>query len=174
MKGAPISICMTCMITVRALLASLSLLMTAACDGTFQPLVDASRCEEPDYQAALPGNIDEVQIWAGNQTALAPEPLLVSVDQEKIASIAEFFLDRRDHWYIAAGETYDPATRRSGSEFTLRFMSAGREQAYIGWGYAYLESHGCGFEVVRPLSPPDRSGLMRVVFDVPLRQRHVE
>jgi hypothetical protein len=112
---------MTFVIAVRGLLISMSLLTTAACDGTIQPVVDSSRCDAPDYQAALVGSIDEVQIWAGNQAGLAPEPLLISVDQEKIATIAEFFLDRSDHWYIAAGETYDPASRRRGSEFTLRF-----------------------------------------------------
>lgn len=159
--------------SLRGLLISLSLVMVAACDGGVGPAVDTSRCEAPDFAGALVGDIDEIQVWAGNQGGFAPEPLLISREREKIGSIAEFFLDRSDHWYVAAGETYDPASRRSGSEFTIRFMSAGRERAYVGWGYTYLETPGCGFEVVRPLSPPDRPGLMHLVFDVPLR-RHSE
>jgi hypothetical protein len=140
------------------------------CDRVVGPAIDTSRCETPDYLAALAGNIDEVQVWAGNQDGFAPAPLLVSQDPEKITLIAAFFRDRGDHWYVAAGETYDPASRRSGSEFTIRFLSEGEERSYIGWGYSYLETAGCGFEVVRPLSPPDRPELFHLVFESPLGQ----
>ena len=139
------------------------------CERVISPAIDISRCEAPDYLAALAGSIDEIEIWAGNRGGFAPSALLVSQDQGKITALAAFFLERREDWYIAAGETYDPSSRRSGSEFTIRFMSRGEERAYIGWGYSYLETSGCGFEVVRPLSPPDRPQLYHLAFDTPLR-----
>jgi hypothetical protein len=153
----------------RFLALAAALVVIGGCDPVAGPVVDTSRCETPDYPAALAGGIDEIQIWAGNQDGLAPMPLLVSQDQDKIASIAAFFLARTDYWYVGAGETYDPASRRSGSEFTIRFLSQGEERSYIGWGYTYLETAGCGFEVVRTLSPPDRPELFHLVFESPLR-----
>jgi hypothetical protein len=153
----------------RLLFSATTLLMMGGCDYVAGPAIDASRCEAPDYQVALAGGIDEMQVWAGNQDGFAPTPLLVSQDPDRIAATAAFFLDRSDQWYIAAGETYDPASRRSGSEFTIKFLREGKERAYIGWGHSYLETAGCGFEVVRPLSPPDRPELFHLVFDAPQR-----
>lgn len=151
----------------RLLFPAATLPMMGGCDYVARPAIDASRCEAPDYTVALAGSIDEIQIWAGNQDGFAPTPLLVSQDHDKIAATAAFFLDRSDQWYIAAGETYDPASRRSGSEFTIKFLRDGEERAYIGWGHSYLETAGCGFEVVRPLSPPDRPELFHLVLDSP-------
>lgn len=158
------------MTTLQGPLIFLSLLMMAACDGAIEHRADPSRCESLDFRSALAGDIDEIQVWAGNQAGFAPQPLLTHTDREKIASITGFFLERSDLWYIAAGETYDPASRRSGSEFTIRFFSGGSQRAYIGWGHTYLETPGCGFEVVRPLSPPDRPELMHLIFDTPHRR----
>lgn len=155
---------------LRSFFLAAAVFAMLGCERAGGPAVDASRCAAPDYVTALVETIDEVQVFAGNQDGLAPSPLVINRNPEDIQAIASFFLERADLWYVAAGETYDPATRRSGAEFTIRFLSAGVEQTYVGWGMTYLETPGCGFEVVRPLSPPDRPELLHLLFGAPRRR----
>ena len=70
----------------RSLLLAAVLAAMGGCERVISPAIDISRCDAPDYLAALAGSIDEIEIWAGNRGGFAPSALLVSQDQGKITA----------------------------------------------------------------------------------------
>ncbi|MGI9385863.1 MAG: hypothetical protein ACR2OX_00390 [Methyloligellaceae bacterium] len=154
---------------LRSVLVGLICLFVAACDDLVAVGLQASKCEVLAYPAVLSAGVDEFKVWAGNREGFAAAPLLTSTGPDHVKRVANFFLKRRDGWYMGAGETYNPASRRAMSEFTIEFLRDGKRVVYIGWGYNYLETPGCGFEAVRVLPVADRPVLFHALFGSPLR-----
>lgn len=57
--------------------------------------------------------------------------------------------------FIAAGETYDPNSRKASSVLTAVFKSGDTAIAQFGYSPALLETPGCDVEVILVLSPAD-------------------
>lgn len=124
----------------------------------------SSQCPVVQYSTALVRPVDEIQVWVGNRTGFAPKPLLTITDPSHIERVTSHFMKYSNGWFIAAGTDYNPATRLPTSEFTAKFVRNNKVITYIGWGYNYMETPGCGLEVSRVLPVPDRPALLRAVF----------
>ncbi|MFY0614519.1 MAG: hypothetical protein JXQ99_23515 [Hyphomicrobiaceae bacterium] len=134
------------------------------CDDVVAVSPAPSQCPVVQYSTALVNPIDEIQIWVGNRSGFAARPLLTITDPSRIERVKSFFKKRADGWFVAAGPNYNPASRMPTSEFTAKFMRNNRVITYIGWGYNYMETPGCGLEVARVLPAPDRPALLHAVF----------
>jgi hypothetical protein len=73
----------------------------------------------------------------------------------RIAALQAFLLERVDGWFIAAGETYDPKSRKATSVITAVFKSGDTAIARFGYSPALLETPGCEVEVILVLSPAE-------------------
>jgi hypothetical protein len=145
-----------------------ALFMLGGCDGGVSPIA-ASDCAAPDYLSLQNSAADSFAVFAGSSATRNDTALLVVDDQKNVDALQGFLLSRNDGWHIGAGETYDPATRISGSEFTIDFRRDGKVIASFGLGDSYFETPGCGYEVLRPISPEDRARVMNLVFGTPMR-----
>lgn len=139
----------------------------AALTGCGFVLVDGenpSLCAQPDFVLRLQNGVDRIEVWEGNRHGFAREPRDVFTETAAVQALLGFVLERDDAWFIAAGETYDPATRRSGAAHTLKFMRGTQEVAYVATNQTYLETPGCGYEVSRVLNVADQQAWHALVF----------
>lgn len=139
-----------------------------ACGDSSPRLVQTGQCATPLFLAALESDVDELQIWPGNREGFARMPLLTIADKARIAKVKKFFERKRSGWYIPAKQSEIEPTRMATSEYTVKILKDGKVIAYIGWGYNYLETLGCGTEVVMVLPVLQRPALLNAVFGTPI------
>ena len=83
----------------------------------------------------------------------------------RIAALQAFLLERVDGWFIAAGETYDPNSRKASSVITAVFKSGDTAIAQFGYSPATLETPGCDVEVILVLSPADNEKVFELLSE---------
>jgi hypothetical protein len=113
------------------------------------------QCDALDFKALSGEPISTIEIYDGNRDRRSPEPRLTLRDPAQIAALQAFLLERVDGWFIAAGETYDPKSRKATSVITAVFKSGDTAIARFGYSPALLETPGCEVEVVLVLSPAE-------------------
>ncbi len=149
------------------ILKPIGILVCVACAGC-NPTAQIPYCENLGFLQLRTANANTLSVFEGHYRARSPKPVRTITDAATIAGVQQFLLERTDGWFIAAGETYDPNSREPTSEHLVILAQASSNTvAYLGrLGVApgNLETPGCGYEVVRPLSPGDYADLMRLLF----------
>jgi hypothetical protein len=134
----------------HSLIAALCLCAAGCIDAGPPP-----QCDALDFKALSGEPISTIEIYDGNRDRRSPEPRLTLRDPAQIAALQAFLLERVDGWFIAAGETYDPKSRKATSVITAVFKSGDTAIARFGYSPALLETPGCEVEVILVLSPAD-------------------
>lgn len=143
------------------LAASLALLATGCIKAGPLP-----QCDALGFNALHGQQISEIEIYDGNRDRIAPEPRVTIRDPARIAALQSFLLEHQDGWFIAAGETHDPNSRKANSVITAVFKSGDEAVARFGYGPALLETPGCDLEVILILSPADNEKILDLIEDV--------
>lgn len=124
------------------------------------------QCEALDFKVLSGKQISEIDIYDGNRDRMAPQPRVTIHDPARIAALQSFLLGHEDGWFVAAGETYDPNSRKANSVITAVFKSGDETVARFGYSPAFLETPGCDFEVILILSPADNERILDLLGDV--------
>jgi len=135
----------------RGFLAATISLFAAGCIKAGPP----SQCDALEYTALSGQQISAIEIYDGNSERRSPEPRVTLRDPAQISALQSFLLARTDGWFIPAGETHDPQTRKPSSVITAVFKDGDAAIAQFGYSPAVLETSGCDFEVILILSPAD-------------------
>lgn len=112
----------------RGFLAAALCLLTAGCTEAGPP----PQCDALDFRALSGEPLSAVEIHDGNRDRGSPEPHLTLSDPARIAALQAFLLERVDGWFIAAGETHDPNSRKASSVITAVFKSGDTAIAQFG------------------------------------------
>ncbi len=145
----------------RALLAAAFCLITASCIEAGPP----PQCDALTFKALSGQPVSAIEIYDGNRDRRAPEPRVTLRDPAQIAALRAFLLERVDGWFIAAGETYDPDTRKANAEITAVFKSGDTAIAEFGYSRAFLETPGCDHEVILILTPADNAKIVELLAE---------
>lgn len=124
------------------------------------------QCDELGFKALSGKQIDEIEIYDGNRDRIAPDPRVTIRDPARIAALQSFLLGHDDGWFVAAGETHDPNSRKANSIVTAVFKSGDEAIARFGYSPAFLETPGCDYEVILILSPADNAKILDLLEDV--------
>jgi hypothetical protein len=124
------------------------------------------QCDALGFKALSGKQISEIEIYDGNRDRMAPEPRVTIRDPARIAALQSFLLGHEDGWFIAAGETYEPNSRKANSVITAVFKSGDEAVARFGYSPAFLETPGCDIEVILILSPADNERILDLLGDV--------
>lgn len=135
----------------RVLFAAAICLFAASCIEAGPP----PQCDALAYKALSGQEISTIEIHDGNRDRRSPEPRVILRDPDQIAALQAFLLERVDGWFIAAGETYDPDSRKANSVITAVFKSDDTAVAQFGYSPAFLETPGCDHQVIFILTPAD-------------------
>lgn len=123
------------------------------------------QCDALDFKALSGEPISTIEIYDGNRDRRSPEPRLTLRDPAQIAALQAFLLERVDGWFIAAGETHDPNSRKATSVITAVFKSGDTAIARFGYSPALLETPGCEVEVILVLSPADNEKVFELLSE---------
>lgn len=142
-------------------LAAALCLLAAGCIEAGPP----PQCDALGYKALYGQPISTIEIYDGNRDRRAPEPRATIRDPAQISALQTFLLERVDGWFIAAGETYDPNSRKANAEITAVFKDGDTAIAQFGYSPAFLETPGCDFEAILILTPADNELILDLLGD---------
>jgi hypothetical protein len=145
----------------RGFLAAALCLLAAGCIEAGQ----VPQCDALDFKALSGEPVSAVEIYDGNRDRRSAEPRLTLRDPARIAALQAFLLERVDGWFIAAGETHDPNSRKASSVITAVFKSGDTAIAQFGYTPALLETPGCDVEVILVLSPADNEKVFELLSE---------
>ncbi len=121
------------------------------------------QCHALAFKALSGQPVSAIEIYDGNRNRRSPGPRLTLRDPAQIAALQAFLLERVDGWFIAAGETYDPDSRKANAMITAVFKSGDTAIAQFGYSPTFLETPGCDHEVILILTPADNAEIVELL-----------